>query len=252
MNGFVLLLILVGLWWLFSKKKPTQSQAPRTSPTSPTGPTRPASPPKPNTFRPTAASGRSRIKFGQPSSPTQVATPVDIKKRIEGLHDAFTGAPLDPSLGLFQCGTCTVFYHRESYQVLREINNSLCISCHSSHIRELVAGEPVGAGVDHTPSVVTLDNYQDFVGSVVTFEGMVHSIKESRRGQDFAVMFENKSWTRGFKLVFFRDGAKRVGGKRYLNTLDGKNIQVRGLIVHHPRYGYEIVVSEKSMILSVK
>ncbi|PSW06751.1 hypothetical protein C9I89_04245 [Photobacterium lipolyticum] len=90
------------------------------------------------------------------------------------------------------------------------------------------------------------------IGSVVTFEARVVEVKESRRGNDFAVMFENKSWTKGFKLVFFRDAVRKVGGKPYISSLSGKTVRVRGLVVKHPRFGYEIIVSEKSMILSAR
>ncbi|APG27037.1 hypothetical protein A7E78_03830 [Syntrophotalea acetylenivorans] len=65
-------------------------------------------------------------------------------------------------------------------------------------------------------------------------------------------MFEDKSWTKGFKLVFFRTAISRVGGKRFISTLNGKTVKVRGLIVKHQTFGYEIIVSEKSMILSAK
>ena len=65
-------------------------------------------------------------------------------------------------------------------------------------------------------------------------------------------MFEDKSWIRGFKLVFFRDAVRKVGGKPYISGLQGKTVSVRGLVINHPRFGYEIVVSEKSMILSAK
>ncbi|MBW7936918.1 MAG: hypothetical protein H3C71_07240, partial [Flavobacteriales bacterium] len=89
-------------------------------------------------------------------------------------------------------------------------------------------------------------------GSVVTFEGRVHQVNESRRGNDFAVMFEDKSWVKGFKLVFFRDGARKVGGSSYINSLAGRKVKIRGLVVKHPKFGYEIIISEKSMILSVE
>ncbi|MCY1308839.1 hypothetical protein D9M70_588770 [compost metagenome] len=65
-------------------------------------------------------------------------------------------------------------------------------------------------------------------------------------------MFEDKSWAKGFKLVFFRDGARKVGGSQYIKSLAGKSVKVRGLVIKHPKFGYEIIVSEKSMMLSVK
>ena len=113
-------------------------------------------------------------------------------------------------------------------------------------------GAATSGGRDFAPDVVTLSNYRDYVGSVVTFEGYVYGVNESRRGNDFAVMFENKSWVRGFKLVFFRGAVQKVGGSRYIKSLQGKTVRVRGLLIQHERFGYEIIISEKSMILSVK
>lgn len=216
-------------------------------------PSRRASVPKsPNTFRPVA---RNRTPSGihfKESSPFGTSSSVSIfPDELAGLHDAFTGAPLDKNLGLYQCQSCKVFYHHESVQVLKEVNNSQCVSCQSTNILSLVSSAATSGGKDYTPNVVTLSNYRKHLGSVVTFEGRVHAVKESRRGNDFAVMFENKSWVEGFKLVFFRGTVKKVGGQKFISSLIGKTVTVRGLIVQHERFGYEIIISEKSMILSV-
>ncbi len=171
---------------------------------------------------------------------------------LDGLHDAFTGAPLKKASGLYQCQSCKVYYHAESFQLLRKENASRCVACHSTDITAIVADTKTPRGKDYTPKIITLQNYQQHAGSVVTFEGFVHKVLRSKRGSDFAAMFENKSWSRGFKLVFFDRSAKRVGGEKYINSLAGKKIKVRGLIKKNPIFGYEIIVSEKSMILSVK
>jgi hypothetical protein len=203
------------------------------------------------TFRPSArARTSSNISFKDQSSTSSVSN-VPAIADLKGLHDAFTGAPLDKALGLNQCQSCKVYYHTESLQVLREVNNSQCVSCQSSNILAVVTGGQTAAGKDYTPSIVTLQTYKQHEGSVVTFDGRVHKVQESSRGDDFAVMFEDKSWVRGFKLVFFRDAVRKVGGKPFITSLQGKTVQVRGLVVKHPKYGYEIIVSEKSMILSV-
>ncbi|WP_145924837.1 OB-fold nucleic acid binding domain-containing protein [Syntrophotalea acetylenivorans] len=203
------------------------------------------------TFRPASQSrAKSNIKFRDSSASSSTTTDL-AKLDLSGLHDAFTGAPLDRTLGLHQCQSCTVFYHTESLQVLREVNDSRCVSCQSTNIVALAGGKKA-QGRDYTPNVVTLSDYKQHVGSVVTFEGRVVKVRESRRGNDFAVMFEDKSWTKGFKLVFFRTAISRVGGKRFISTLNGKTVKVRGLIVKHQTFGYEIIVSEKSMILSAK
>lgn len=223
----------------------------RSSPNTTNRRTSPPTPKPPRqTYRPQARSAPSRIKFKSPSdSPTQ-ATSLD-SDSLKDLHDAFTGAELDISLGLFQCLKCRVFYHQESVTVLKEANNSQCVSCQSTNIVSVHAGKDT-SGRNYRPDVVTLENYKKHVGSVVTFRGYVHAVRESKRGNDFAVMFENKSWTNGFKLVFFRGAVNKVGGRRFIFGLKNKTLEVRGLIVKHSRFGYEIIVSERSMIMSIE
>lgn len=171
---------------------------------------------------------------------------------IEDLHDALTGAPLNQSLGLYQCSKCKVFYHAESFTALKEINDSACVSCQSKTIIRVTTFADTPFRKEYIPNVVTIDNYKQFVGQVVTFEGYVYTVNESRRGNDFAVMFEDKSWIRGFKLVFFRDVIRQIGGSKYLFSFVGKTIQVRGLLIKHETFGYEIMVTDKGMILGVK
>jgi hypothetical protein len=80
----------------------------------------------------------------------------------------------------------------------------------------------------------------------------VVDVRVSRRGKDYAVMFEDKSWRSGFKLVFFRGAVRSVGGSSYIRRLRNKTVRVRGLLVKHDQFGPEIIISQKSMILEVK
>jgi hypothetical protein len=68
---------------------------------------------------------------------------------------------------------------------------------------------------------------------------------------DYAVMFENTSWTKGLKLVFFRGAVRAVGGPDFIHSLAGRTVRVRGLLINHSRFGPEIVISERGMILGV-
>jgi hypothetical protein len=65
------------------------------------------------------------------------------------------------------------------------------------------------------------------------------------------VMFEDKSWKHGFKLVFFKGALSAVGGPAYVRDLRGASITVRGLIVNHSQFGYEIIVNDRRMVLRV-
>ncbi|MFM0096385.1 hypothetical protein PQQ87_12285 [Paraburkholderia nemoris] len=144
-----------------------------------------------------------------------------------------------------------MFYHEDSIELLRAENSGKCVSCQATTLVAFARGQRPGAGKDFTPAVVTLADYHKHVGSVVTFEGFVPLVRESKRGNDFAVMFEKKSWKEGFKLVFFRGAVQTVGGRPYISSLEGKRIRVRGLLKKHQTFGYEIIVSEPGMILSV-
>jgi hypothetical protein len=64
-------------------------------------------------------------------------------------------------------------------------------------------------------------------------------------------MFESASWTKGFKLVFFRGAISASGGGPYIKSLASKTVRVRGLLINHPIFGPEIVITEKRMILEV-
>jgi len=169
-----------------------------------------------------------------------------------GLHDAFTGAALNPALGLYQCEQCSVYYHFQSFSVLSEENGGGCVACGATSITAVGAGAAErDKGRDFTPDVVTFDNYRSHFERVVTFEGRVRSIKISRRGEDYAVMFENASWCRGFKLVFFRGSVNNAGGPEFIFSLDRRHVRVRGLLVNHPIFGPEIIISERGMILDI-
>ena len=210
---------------------------------------RPSAPtPNKNAYHPTSVPGtRPSITFVDVNDhPIAQNMP-----KMEDLHDAFTGAPLNASLGLYQCSNCKVYYHADSYAVLREINNSKCVSCQSTSISAVTKAAPSKFGREYKPSVVTLQNYRNYVGQVVTFEGFVYKVEESRRGNDFAVEFEKIGWIGSFKLVFFRDSISSLGGRNFIYSLGGKNIKVRGLIVNDPTFGYEIIVSERGMILEI-
>lgn len=103
-------------------------------------------------------------------------------------------------------------------------------------------------GRNALPGVVTLANYRQFVGRAVTFEGHVPTVLVSKRGLDYAVMFENRSWVGGLKAMVFRRDVERVGGRQFVLGLANKRLRVRGLLANDPTFGYQIVVSERRMI----
>jgi hypothetical protein len=194
------------LFWLVPKileflKPPAQSSTSTPSPL--------AGQPQPSprtTYRPQPPKKKPKIEFPPSPSPTP-SQPPDLKD----LHDAFTGTPLNPALGLYQCTNCQVYYHSESLAVLREANAGRCVACGSTRLTARSVQE-AGAGRDHDPDVVTLANFTSHFNRVVNFEGLVHELKVSKSGMDYALMFEQASWKRGLKLVFFRRSIADVGG----------------------------------------
>lgn len=241
-------------WW--SQREREQRRPPTPTPGRSPPPSSPAPDRSKNTFRPSSTRHRDTtgIRFTSDAVRTGggSATGAPSAKELEGLRDAFTGEPLSVSKGLYRCSSCRVYYHAASHAVLVSENSSQCVSCGRASIVAITtdsARQQGGANFD--PSAVSLANIRSHVGRVVTFEGYVHNVFQSRRGTDYAVMFENASWTKGFKLVFFRGSVERVGGEAFIKSMRNRTVRVRGLVVNHPRFGLEILVSERSMILGV-
>ena len=213
------------------------------------------------TFRPSTgnSSRGGKIAFCDTPMDDDFAAPKD----LAGVVDAFTGEALNAALGLYQCGKCQLYYHRASYEVIQSENGGKCVGwgCDSVSIRALSqthtrkatpatstdrSRKPAPAST-FQPDTITLLNYREHVGRVVSFTGSVSKVVKSRSGRDYAIMFEDKDLCDGFKMVIFRGKIGIFGGGPFLKTLAGRIIFARGLLQKHPAFGYQIVVSEPSM-----
>ena len=58
---------------------------------------------------------------------------------LSGLVDAFTGQPLNPALGLYQC-ECGRYYHNSSYEAIQRDRAGHCMACSSTSIHTVSAG----------------------------------------------------------------------------------------------------------------
>ena len=186
-------------------------------------------------------------------------------KDLVGVVDAFTGEALNAALGLYQCGNCRVYYHSASFDVIRIENGGKCVACPSVSIRVVSLSQTrtdsrpttgpkpreTSQAVNYRPDTVALSNYREHVGRVVTFTGTVFKVIKSRNGKNYAAMFEDKDWCDGFKVVVFRGKITAAGGGDFLRSLASRRISVRGLLQKHPIFGYQIVVSERMMILTI-
>ena len=158
-------------------------------------------PPRASKLRPSAskAGGSSKIRFKPaPDDNRQGTSP------LSGLRDAFTGELLDPAQGLFQCAKCLVYYQRTSMAVLKSENGGRCVSCLDTKIRMVEAQAAAHSGQNYQVQVVTLADYRQHIGHVITFEGFVPRVNPSRDGRSYAVMFEDTTWNHGLKMVVFK------------------------------------------------
>lgn len=244
-----ILVVIFIVWMLISWLKGGSggSASPRSPPSSPPPGPRTKQPP-PDTYRPSSRSRTKPINFGtgggrQGSGPRA--------EDLRDINDAFTGRRLDLAQPIFECANCHVFYQEASMAVLREANASKCMACGSSQLRRHGKGDSNAGARNHTPGAITLTNYREYIGQVVTFTGYVHEVKQSRRGVDYAVMFEAKSWTKGLKMVAFRGGVRNLGGGTKLKSYAGKTLTIRGLLINDKTFGPEIIVDDPAMILRV-
>jgi len=204
----------------------------------------------PNVYRPSTSTqrpARPAIEFKVNGGGVKPSTALDIKDLV----DALTGAPLQLSSELYQCQRCEVFYQDHSMAVIRSENGGRCVSCLDTKIIS-VTGRREQRGRNADVSVITLDNYRQYVGQAITFEGQVYQVLTSRRGTDHAVMFENRNWVSGFKMVVFMGDVGKLGGVPFLDGLVGHQVKVRGLLKRHETYGYEIIVHDPVQILGVQ
>lgn len=173
---------------------------------------------------------------------------------IEDLLDAVTNEPLDAKRGIHQCPSCKLCYHSYSIEFLRQENQGKCINplCKSTQFVPVTVTNLPRSGVSFDPDAVTINNYRQFNGRMVTFEGYVRRIDASKTGSSFAIMFEDTAWTKGLKAVVLAQYISDVGGHGFLRDLRGHRVRVRGLLKEHPLFGPQILITRRSMILEVK
>ncbi|MGV8122493.1 MAG: hypothetical protein AB2L14_22270 [Candidatus Xenobiia bacterium LiM19] len=200
------------------------------------------------TYRPRGA-GVSGFSMRDLSAGNTVAVK---EVNLKDIQDAFTGSLLDTTKDIYQCKQCKVYYQSLSIQVLREENGNCCVSCSSKEIVPVKSFFTVTRGINIVPAVVTLKSFREHIGRTITFEGYVPRVNVSRDGRSYAVMFEDTSWNYGLKMTVFKGTVRDSGGSRFLKSLQGKTIKIRGLLTNHHTFGYQIVVSHRDMILEIR
>jgi len=204
-------------------------------------------PPNPYIYRPSPTTRIiAPIKFYDQKIQEELPANLDLKDLV----DPLTGVPLQTSGGLYQCKDCKVFYQKASYEVIRAELGGRCVSCRGLRIVKIEAYQQQ-RGRNAEIGVVTLENYRDYEGQVVIFRGDVKTVRMGK-AETYAVMFEDRPWVSGFKMVVFRGKLSLLGGPSFLFNLVEKSVKVRGLIIKHETFGYEIIISDPAMILEIE
>ncbi|GIX41172.1 MAG: hypothetical protein KatS3mg129_0905 [Leptospiraceae bacterium] len=179
----------------------------------------------------------------------------EFENYIKDLQDPLTGDPIQliSNQYLYQCKKCSVFYLKESFDFIKIKNQGKCVSCNGTNIQPYFFDGKVVQVINFNPEFVTLENLSLYVNKSIKFKGTVIKILESRRG-DYALMFEDKPWVEGFKLIVFYPLMKPGKGleREFLRSLVGKTITVRGLLQYHEIFGYEILIFKRNMILNIE
>jgi Sec-independent protein translocase protein TatA len=97
-------------------------------------------------------------------------------------------------------------------------------------------------------TVVGLDSVRRYVGRMVVFRGDVLEMRKTQSGS-YLLKCERGHTRNAFKLYIPENyvSAFRSTGTRIENYL-GSTVEVRGLVQRHPRWNYEIVVTEPNAI----
>jgi len=185
----------------------------------------------------------------------QNVNPNLLKEFIKDIYDPLSGDPikLKTNQYLFRCKKCSVFYLKDSYDFIIQKNQRKCVSCLSTEIIPYYYDGKIIKIVSFNPDFVTLENLHLYVNRSIKFTGTIVKLYESKRG-DYALMFEDKPWVEGFKLIVFYPLMKKGKGleREFLQSLVGKTITVRGLLQCHEIYGYEILIFKRNMILNIQ
>lgn len=210
-----------------------------------------------------------KIYFKDLSNEKQLSETIIIKKNtdptlkkleefLKDLQDPLSGEPIkiEPNKNLYECENCFVIYLEESFDYITLYNNGKCVCCGKKSIKLFDYFKETKLKIvipKFIPEIITLENYKDFVGKSIKFSGTIVKILESKRG-DYALMFEDKPWVEGFKLIIFYPLMKPGKGleREFLRSLVGKTVKVRGILQKHEIYGYEILIFKRSMILDIK
>ncbi|MFN3603391.1 MAG: hypothetical protein ACK4UJ_01640 [Leptonema sp. (in: bacteria)] len=179
----------------------------------------------------------------------------NFREMIKDLQDPISGEPihLENQKELYRCQTCSVIYLKDSFEFLLQYNHRKCVSCGKTTIVAFYLENQSIQIRRFDPENVTLENYFYFVNQSVKFRGTIVKILESRRG-DYALMFEDKPWIEGFKIVVFYPLMKPKNGleRSFLKSLVGKEVKVRGILQKHEIFGYEILIFKRNMILDIQ
>ncbi len=175
-----------------------------------------------------------------------------VSPKLNIFTDVLSGNILESGQVFYQCSRCFLFYSAES---VKRITNSIKFFC--TNCGEEIELDPDNHdfknGKNYLPPQVDLVNFMRYVRRVVSFEGQVVEIKWSSENDVLVIKFQDASWSDALKIpVFGEKGISDLGGEDFIFSLQGVKIKVRGLLIQHPRFGYEILTHKRSMIELLK
>ncbi|MFM9108825.1 MAG: hypothetical protein ACKOWF_19240 [Chloroflexota bacterium] len=171
-----------------------------------------------------------------------------------GVNDPYTLTPLEAGEVVRYCDSCKLGYHASTIDFLLQANDGRCAHCNVPNrwiTVELPGGKPeipvpVPAQAPSQPdgAAVTLAKIWDHVDQIVTFEGYVHTVFQSRSTGTWFVKFEQtRTPLEGFRLVIWSRYTSRWTDRGLdIRAYEGKTIRVRGLIRDDPNYGIQMLI----------
>lgn len=179
---------------------------------------------------------------------------------LVGANDPYALTALAAGERVTMCGRCCVGYHAETADFLRQANEGKCVSCQRSDRMSVVVLPGTAAAVVPAETaavapaagdrVVRLDKIWEHAGQIVTFEGYVHRVYQSRGTGTWFVKFERTPRpAEGFRLVIFNGFTKRWTAQGLdIRDYEGQTIRVRGLIRVDPVWGIQMLIDRPDVI----
>jgi len=171
---------------------------------------------------------------------------------IGDIRDPVTGEAFEEGEVIWQCLNCSAIYHTQSREFINDENDARCVAClERNQIFRFQSGRGAARWIERVqfrPELITIDDVNQNVGRIVSFEGRVVEVEQGRTGA-YTIKFERGPRASVFKLAISRRYISRFSrGSITIRSYQDHTIRVRGLIQKHSRHGLQILVNSEAMI----